>query len=71
MMLVKKSPKKEFRLKIDAVIYDEYEELIKKAEVRGYEVDFTPKLEKFMKIEIDRARKQLDLEKTKDYEVSR
>lgn len=62
IMLVRKSPKKEFRLKIDASIYDEYEELIKKAENLGYEVDLTPKLEKFMKIEIDKAKKQLDQE---------
>lgn len=64
-MLVRKSPKKELRLKIDATLYDEYEELTKKAESLGYEVDLTPKLEKFIKIEIDRARKQLDQETDK------
>jgi len=64
-MLVRKSPKKELRLKIDAVLYDEYEELVKKAENLGYEVDLTPKLEKFMKVEIDRALKQLKVEMDK------
>jgi hypothetical protein len=65
MMLVRKSPKKELRLKIDATLFDEYEELTKKAENLGYEVDLTPKLEKFIKVEIDRAKKQLDQETEK------
>lgn len=64
-MLVRKSPKKELRLKIDATLFDEYEELTKKAENLGYEVDLTPKLEKFIKVEIDRAKKQLDQETEK------
>ncbi|AUR52063.1 hypothetical protein [Aquella oligotrophica] len=70
-MLVRKSPKKELRLKIDAALYDEYEELTKKAENLGYEVDLTPKLEKFIKIEIDRARKQLDQETDRSSQTSR
>ncbi len=70
-MLVRKSPKKELRLKIDAILFDEYEDLTKKAENLGYEVDLTPKLEKFIKIEIDRARKQLDQETDKSYQTNR
>lgn len=70
-MLVRKSPKKELRLKIDATLFDEYEELSKKAENLGYEVDLTPKLEKFIKIEIDRARKQLDQETDNSYQTNR